>query len=124
MRRTGATDGVPYHASGDLVAVEPTRVTLAAAVREGDAMVTRERKLHARSAQPALRFGARIGWQTAVPLDQLVGGRRERQVIVSARPRRVGNDAIGWVIVPEDSWTAFEPSTSETQTSMLPERVD
>lgn len=94
---------------GKALAAQGTRVTLAAAVREGDAMVTRERKLHARSAQPALRFGARIGWQTALPLDQLVGDRRERQVIVSARPRRVANQAIGWVIVPEDSWTAFEP---------------
>lgn len=93
---------------GKALAAQGTRVTLAAAVREGDAMVMRERKLHARSAQPAMRFGARIGWQTALPLDRLVGGRRERQVIVSARPRRVANDAIGWVVVPEVAWTTLE----------------
>ncbi|MEO8844216.1 MAG: DUF58 domain-containing protein [Kofleriaceae bacterium] len=94
---------------GKALAAQGTRVTLAAAVREGDATVMRERKLHARSAQPAQRFGARIGWQTALPLDRLVGGRRERQVIVSARPRRIANDAIGWVVVPEAAWTSFEP---------------
>lgn len=93
---------------GKSLAAQGTRVTLAAVVREGDALVIRERKLHPRSAQPAMRFGARIAWQTGTPLEQIVGDRREKQVIVSAKPRRVANDAIGWVVVPEVAWTSLE----------------
>jgi len=93
---------------GKSLAAQGTRITLAAAVREGDAIVIRERKLHPRSAQPAMRFGARIGWQAGLPLERIVGDHREKQVIVSAKPRRIQNDTIGWVIVPEVAWTSLE----------------
>lgn len=105
---------------GKALAAQGTHVTLAAAVHEGDAMVIRERTLRARSAQPAQRFAARIGWQTALPLDRLVVGRRERQVIVSARPRRVANDAIGWVVVPEVAWTMLEADLPIDQVTRHP----
>ncbi|MEO8553730.1 MAG: DUF58 domain-containing protein, partial [Kofleriaceae bacterium] len=93
---------------GKSLAAQGTRVTLAAAVGEGDALVIRERKLHPRSAQPALRFGARVGWQAAVPLERIIGDGREKQVIVSAKPRRIHDESLGWVIVPEVAWTSLE----------------
>jgi uncharacterized protein (DUF58 family) len=108
---------------GKALAAQGTRVTLVAAVREGDAMVLRERKLHARSVRPAQRFGAQMIWQTALPLERLVGlasGVRERQVIVSARPRRVANGAIGWVVVPEVAWTMLEADLPTDQATRHP----
>ncbi|HEY6033436.1 MAG TPA: DUF58 domain-containing protein [Kofleriaceae bacterium] len=88
------------------LAAQGTRVTLVAAV---DGKIC-ERPMHPRSAQPALRFGARIEWQAALPLERVVGERRDKHVIVSARPRRTIGDKsqTGWVVVPEVAWTAHE----------------
>jgi uncharacterized protein (DUF58 family) len=90
------------------LAAQGTRVTLVAAVDERIC----ERPMHPRSAQAAMRFGARIRWQGTLPIERMVGDHRDKQVIVSARPRRVttGGSAsqVGWVVVPEVAWTHAE----------------
>jgi uncharacterized protein (DUF58 family) len=94
---------------GKALAAQGTRVTLVAALRDGEAVTLHERKLHARSTQTAMRFGSRIGWQSQIALERLVGDRRDKQVIISARPRRVASADIKWVVVPESAWTMPEP---------------
>ena len=90
------------------LAAQGTRVALVAAV---DGKVS-ERSMHPRSAQAAMRFGARVNWQGTLPLERVVGDHRDKLVIVSARPRRVvaegKSDQIGWVVVPEVAWTKAE----------------
>jgi len=88
------------------LAAQGTRVTLVAAV---DGKV-QERPMHPRSAQAAMRFGAKIEWQAALPIEQVVGDRRDKHVIISARPRRTAGDKAqtGWVVVPEVAWTTHE----------------
>jgi len=94
---------------GKALAGQGTRVTLVAALRDGDAITPHERVIHARSTQTAMRFGSRIGWQSKVALEQLVGARRDKQIVVSARPRRVASAEVKWVVVPEGAWTMPEP---------------
>jgi uncharacterized protein (DUF58 family) len=86
------------------LAAQGTRVTLVAAVDEKLC----ERPMHPRSAQAAMRFGARIGWQATLPLERILGDRHDKQVIVSARPRRIAKGEVGWVVVPEVAWTTPE----------------
>jgi uncharacterized protein (DUF58 family) len=97
-----------------------TRVTLVAAARTGDGIAAVERPMHARSPREGLRLGARIAWQTEVPLAALLapGG---KQVVVSARPRQLASPAEhAWVVVPESVWAAPEPWPSLTTPLTLP----
>jgi uncharacterized protein (DUF58 family) len=85
------------------------RVTLVtAAPHNGTSSVT-ERPMLARSPRDALRLGARVAWQTAVPLAQLMARDPVRQIVVSGRPRRIkASPAVSWVVVPEVAWTSRE----------------
>jgi hypothetical protein len=51
-----------------------------------------------------MQLGARVSWQSAVPLESLLDRRGGRQIVVSARPRRIKRE-VSWVVVPEVSWT-------------------
>lgn len=96
------------------LAAQGTRVTLVAAIDDRIC----ERPMHPRSAQAALRFGARVTWQATLPVERIVGDRRDKHVIVSARPRRVTTGEVGWVVVPEVAWTKAEaalPTDRATQ---------
>jgi uncharacterized protein (DUF58 family) len=90
---------------GKALADRGTRVTLVAAV--GDSV--KERTLVARSPRAqAILLGAQVSWQTSVPLQAALRDRGERQIIVSCRPRRVGDADASWVVVPEVAWTTLE----------------
>lgn len=89
-----------------------TRVTLVTAVPGDEATVAVERPMVARAPREALRLGARVVWQTQLPLGALVARSGEAQIVVSARPRRIRLPAtVSWIVVPEVGWTSPEPST-------------
>jgi hypothetical protein len=86
-----------------------TRVTLVAAARTGDRIAAVERPMRARSPREGLRLGARVAWQTEVPLQALLAP-GVKQVVVSARPRQLASPVeLAWVVVPEAAWTSPEP---------------
>jgi hypothetical protein len=92
---------------GKAIAERGTRVTLVAAVRDGETMRAAERALVARGPRTAaLQLGARVTWQAGLSLASLVERRSERQIVVSCRPRRLDQEAlVSWVVVPEVAWT-------------------
>jgi hypothetical protein len=51
-------------------------------------------------------------------LDSVVSEKAERQIVVSARPRRVAADAehVRWVVVPEVAWTTLDVDTPPEDT--------
>lgn len=82
-----------------------TRVTLVTALDQRRV----ERKLRMRSQRDDQRLGARVLWQTDVPLDRLLEKGGVQQIVISSRPRRVDVAAsIAWVVVPEIAWTSPE----------------
>src|SRR5262249_40296487 len=89
---------------GKALAAGGTRVTLVTAT---DKVI--ERNLVPRADQSALKLGAKIAWQVDVPLAKLVGEHREKQIVVSSRPRRIAlPKEVGWIVVPEVAWTTLE----------------
>jgi hypothetical protein len=106
------------------------RVTLVSAAMHDGAAVLVERPMIARSPREALRLGARVAWQTAVPLAALMArpsdpprvidprgpavrpepsARGQRQIVVSGRSRRVKDSPeVSWIVVPEVAWTSRE----------------
>jgi uncharacterized protein (DUF58 family) len=98
-----------------------TRVTLVAAAPKGGEQVVCERPLRPRATREALKLGARVRWQGALPLAQLLAAGPARQVVVSARPRPVDSPSeVTWVVVPEVAWTSAEPWPPEPSYLALP----
>ncbi|MEO7095218.1 MAG: DUF58 domain-containing protein, partial [Polyangiales bacterium] len=94
---------------GRALAEQGTRVTLVTALPHDGAFRTVERKLRTRAQRDDQRLGARVAWQSSVPLDQLVGKKQARCIVISSRPRRMLHaDSVAWVIVPEGAWTQPE----------------
>ena len=94
---------------GRALADQGTRVTLVTALDNEGKLRTVERKLRTRAQRDDQRLGARVAWQESVSLDQMIGTKAARCIVVSARPRRIKHaDGIAWVIVPEAAWTEPE----------------
>ncbi|HEY0195849.1 MAG TPA: DUF58 domain-containing protein, partial [Kofleriaceae bacterium] len=113
-----------------------TRVTLVAAARQAgpsagplagpsagpsaDPIRRVERQIIATAPREALRLGARVAWQTELPLTQLLAAGGERQVVVSCRPRTLpGMAEPVWVVVPETAWTSPEAWTPAVGSAAL-----
>jgi uncharacterized protein (DUF58 family) len=95
---------------GKALVDQGTRVTLVAAVDKAGTIAAVERALIPRTTSVAARFGARIEWQASLPLCAIVADRREKQIVISSRPRRVPLvTQVGWVVVPEVAWGSHEP---------------
>ncbi len=109
---------------GRALADRGTRVTLVAAGRLGSspkdggaedpvgsgAWGAIERPLKAHGSKEALKLGARAAWQGALPLKGLLSpSTKERQVVVSSRPRPLDGADVLWIVVPEVAWTSPEP---------------
>ena len=109
---------------GRSLAEAGVRVTLvAAAARDGHVDPWRHR-LTAGAAQsgglePALRLGARLDWQQALPVDALLT--RERAVVVSFRlpAAAVGVDDPRWILVPPHMWAPLEDAPRFRHRSLL-----
>jgi uncharacterized protein (DUF58 family) len=120
----GGTDGLTCRAPAEMLdalvriwlgigtslANRGTRVTLVAGVGSGDAIKPVERTLLARAPRgPVTQLGARVAWQSDLPLGSLIANSGERQIVVSCRPRRVPRESlVSWVVVPEVAWTTLE----------------
>jgi uncharacterized protein (DUF58 family) len=105
---------------GKALAETGTRVTLVAAAEKAGTVAAVERPMLARSPREALRLGARIAWQAALPLSTLLARSAVRQVVVSCRPRRLdASPDIVWVVVPEMAWTTPERWLPATSAAML-----
>ncbi len=79
------------------------------------------RPLAPQAMHQASRHATRIAWQTAVSLEAIVDDRREKQIIVSSRPRRVPqSDQVSWVVVPEGLWTSAEPYPDRESSVFVP----
>lgn len=85
-----------------------TRVTLVVAANQRGTIKLIERRMDARASDVVAQLGARIEWQDGMTLDNVLGEHAERQVVVSARPRRVSTEHVRWVIVPEVAWTTLD----------------
>ena len=98
---------------GKALAEDGIRVVLVTACRGGgDAPATKlvERAYVPRAREP-LRLGARVTWQTEVPLTAMLGkDAKIRELVVSCRPRSLGDRTPSWIVVPERAWTLPEPS--------------
>jgi uncharacterized protein (DUF58 family) len=107
---------------GKSLADAGVRVNLVAAAHKGDGVVVVERPLRQRSPKEGLQLGARVRWQPSLPLAALMKPGREKQVVVSSRPRPVGEAAgeVLWVVVPEVVWTSPEPWPAERSMFKLP----
>jgi uncharacterized protein (DUF58 family) len=98
-----------------------TRVTLVTAADRGGAIVPIERAMTARSSREGLRLGARVVWQQFHPLAALLAHTSTKQIVVSARPRRMTwSSELLWVVVPEVAWTASEPIYASKSLVKLP----
>ncbi|MDB4945598.1 MAG: hypothetical protein JWP97_5132 [Labilithrix sp.] len=91
------------------------RVTLAAAVRQGDTVVAERRPYSAHAAQDALRFGARMAWQDRMTVEQLVTA--ESTYVVSRAVLYAGAAPAHarWILVlpelvTEPAWTPRSPA--------------
>jgi len=89
--------------AGQALVARGVRVTMVAAVDER----VLERAMTPQSAGALARLGARVDWQGAVSLDGLLGD-GVRNIVVSARPRPLAEDAVTWILVPEFVWTDQE----------------
>ena len=111
---------------GKSLADSGVRVNLVAAAQknEDDRFTVVERPMRQRSPREALRLGARVRWQPSLPLSSLIKPGREKQVVVSSRPRPVagldGAADLLWVVVPEVVWTSPEPAPAERSPFQLP----
>lgn len=87
------------------------RVTLVtAAPREGEGFSKVEQRLAQHTMSRALRLGAEVRWQDALPLAGLATG--EPTIVVSYRSQPSPIEGTGvdvrWIIVPEPVWTCFD----------------
>jgi hypothetical protein len=79
-----------------------------------------EKPMIARSSNDGMRLGARVAWQSILPLSALLGS-TSRQIVVSSRPSRLktGSNVL-WVVVPEMAWTSQEPPLPAKALMRLP----
>jgi uncharacterized protein (DUF58 family) len=103
---------------GKALSASGTRVTLVVAAEKNGAMKLIERRMDNRATDVVAQLGARVVWQNAMTLDSVVSEKAERQIVVSARPRRVAADAehVRWVVVPEVAWTTLDVDTPPEDT--------
>jgi uncharacterized protein (DUF58 family) len=93
---------------GKALAATGTRVTLVVAAEKTGGMKLVERRLDARASDVVAQLGARVCWQDGMTLDSVLGDRAERQIVVTARPRRVASEHVRWVVVPEVAFTTLD----------------
>jgi hypothetical protein len=107
--------------AGQALVARGVRVTMVAAVDEAADVPARvvERAMTPQSAGALQRLGARVGWQGAVSLDGMLGD-GVRNIVVSARPRPLGDREITWILVPEFVWTDQEPPPLRDAWTTLP----
>ena len=111
------------------LAASGTRVTLVAAAPVGArGLITDrgsidivERRVVPNAPRDTLRLGARVTWQADVPLTSILARSRDRQVVISCRPRDLP-DVVEplWVVVPETAWTSPESWTPSPSSAVLP----
>jgi uncharacterized protein (DUF58 family) len=104
---------------GKALAATGTRVTLVVAAEKNGSMKLVERRMDARASDVVAQLGARVVWQDRVTLESVLGDRRERQIVISARPRRVGSERaenVRWVVVPEVSFTTLDVDVAPEDT--------
>ena len=88
--------------AGQALAARGVRVTMVAALDEPARAV--ERPLTPQSAGELSRVGARVTWQGTLLVEALLGD-GVRNLVVSARPRPIGDGQVTWILVPELVWT-------------------
>jgi hypothetical protein len=107
---------------GRALALAGRRVTLVAAAPDGERIKPVVRPLVLNAAAEALKLGAQVRWQGALPLSALLEVNTVN-MIVSARPRPdVAADAttLRWIIVPEFVWTESEAPLPLGSPALLP----
>ena len=102
--------------AGQALVARGVRVTMVAAV-DGAGVV--ERAMTPQSAGALARIGARVGWQGATALEHMLG-EDVRNIVVSARPRPLADDAVTWILVPEFVWTDQEAPPLRDAWTTLP----
>jgi hypothetical protein len=106
---------------GKSIAETGARVTMVAAIDDGNGPVVFERPMNARTPREALRLGARVRWQGARRLSAMIERADVRHVLVTSRPRRVDTEhPLTWVVVPDAYWTTLEPEWRDGNPSILP----
>ncbi|HUS28549.1 MAG TPA: DUF58 domain-containing protein [Kofleriaceae bacterium] len=96
---------------GKALTANGTRVTLVVAAEKNGAMKLVERRMDSRATDVVAQLGSRVAWQNGLTLESMLDKSAERQIVVSARPRRVGTEHVRWVVVPEVAWTSLDVDT-------------
>jgi len=94
---------------GKALAATGTRVTMVAAVTGDKGPIAAERRILARAPRDVLRLGARAAWQDSLPVASLLAP-GVRHIVVTARPQQLQGDIVQ-IVVPEASFTTFEPQS-------------
>jgi uncharacterized protein (DUF58 family) len=87
---------------GHALMLRDRRVTMVAA----DGRMV-EQPMTAQTRSALLHLGARVSWQSQLPLEAMLRSGAE-QIVVSARPRPSG-DGVQFVVLPRVAWTEPEP---------------
>ncbi|HTR53063.1 MAG TPA: DUF58 domain-containing protein [Kofleriaceae bacterium] len=110
---------------GKELAAAGTRVTMVAAIDDGNGPRVVEKAIGPRALRDGLRLGARASWQATLPLPALLEARKVRNVVVSCRaPQRVGvHPDVTWIVVPEWCWHVDEPRFEVANALVLPHPI-
>lgn len=108
---------------GRALAETGARVTLVTAARRATAdaeIAPVHQRLIPRALTPALRLGAQVGWQDAVPVEGLLAD--TPSIVVSCRVQPVlSRHAVArWIILPEPLWTLHDEPAPQTSSALLP----
>jgi uncharacterized protein (DUF58 family) len=93
---------------GKALTATGTRVTLVVTAEKNGAMTVIERRMDARATDVVAQLGARVVWQAGLTLESVLGDRVERHIVISARPRRVANEQVRWVVVPDVAFSTAD----------------
>ena len=109
---------------GRALAEAGARVTLVtAAPGKGATVEPHRQRLVPRAEGPALRLGAQVRWQDALPVEGLLD--KEAAIVVSCRmaPLLADHGPVRWVLVPEAVWTLPGEAKQRPSATVLPHPV-
>jgi hypothetical protein len=90
------------------------------AAPRGNTMAPSRQPLASRMEGPALRLGAQVRWQEAIPVESLLD--KEPAVVVSTRmaPLLSEHGPVRWILVPEAVWTLVAQPRVRAPATRLP----
>ena len=96
-------------AAGKALALSGARVTLAVAVPRDDGFEVARHDLVLRTPEPALRIGAKVRWQSRIPVDQLFTSEATYVVSRAVLASPLEQGSVRWIVVFPSAISAEPP---------------